>query len=216
MKLSFMHKILSKFILGILLCLSFSSFAEDFGVDPSAVPAGKSGGDQIRSFVEKQQKSGELDKRMQEWRKGQLDKIYNPPDLGIKTNYKSTQEVFSPSFTIPQDYKDDQGRVVAKQGTVIEPLKLHALDSAYIFIDGRDQSQIQYALAQAKKYPTKIVFTAGSYVNEGNKYHQVFYYDYKAMIIGQLHRLYNINIDSVPAILFQKNGALFLTKGMSQ
>lgn len=199
--------------IALALCCS-TCWAEDFGTDSSVVGLGRSGADQLRDYVGKIQKSGELDRRMQAWKKGQIDKIYNPPDLGIKTSYEVKQQAFNPTFVFPQDYVDDKGRVIAKKGTVIEPLKTQSLNFAYIFIDGRDPKQINFALAQAKKYPAKIIFTAGDFVNLGKQYKALFQYDYHGMIIGQMHRLYNIDINSVPAILFQKNTQLFLTQGI--
>eukprot|EP01037_Dinobryon_pediforme_P025607 gene25607-27819_t len=106
-------------------------------------------------------------------------------------------------FVLPGDYKNEKGQVIARKGTIIEPLKIQPLLTGLIFIDGRDQAQVDYAIAEGRKQRLKIVLTAGSP-----------YYLRKKMIINQLHMLYGININSVPVKLSQSGSQLKLEFGV--
>jgi len=124
---------------------------------------------------------------------------------------------------MPQDYVDQTGRVVVRRGTVIEPLKIQPLATGLIFIDGRDEAQIQYALAASRRERLKIVLTAGSPYDLRVRFKDTmwngtptvpFYFDQRKQIISTLQRLYGINLRSVPAKLTQKDSRLQIEFGI--
>ena len=106
---------------------------------------------------------------------------------------------------------------------MIEPLKINPLQSGMIFIDGRDEAQVQYALRALRAMPLKIVLVAGSAFDLRVRFKDMvvngsrtvpFYFDQRAMIIGQLKSLYKIDISSVPALVTQAGDKVRLEFGM--
>ena len=126
-------------------------------------------------------------------------------------------------FVIPSDYRDQRGHVVVSKGTVVEPLRIQPLASGLVFIDGRDQVQVNYAIARGRLTPLKVILTAGSPFDLRIKYQHAawpigegipFYFDQRKIIINTLHRLYGIDVSTVPAVLTQVGTGLQLEFGM--
>ncbi|OYU42640.1 MAG: conjugal transfer protein, partial [Burkholderiales bacterium PBB4] len=91
--------------------------------------------------------------------------------------------------------------------------------------DGRDQRQVDYAIARGRREPLKIVLTAGSPFDLRVKYQDEiwrgsktipFYFDQRKMIINTLQRLYGIDVSSVPALLSQRGQQLSVEYGIRQ
>ncbi|MAF04674.1 MAG: conjugal transfer protein [Herbaspirillum sp.] len=213
------------FIAYILAIWAFGCGAEDLGSRNRTIQPDRDAREQMKDVLREKQRSGEMDKFWQNFRDRNIDAIKNPAPLGIATNYGPRVEVHDLKFTLPSDYKNEKGQIVARRGTVIEPLKIQPLLTGLIFIDGRDQAQVDYAIAQGRKQRLKIVLTAGSPYYLRIKYKDAmwngsrtipFYFDQRKMIINQLAMLYGIHVNSVPAKLFQSGEQLRIEFGMSK
>lgn len=209
----------------LMILFSLCAQGEDLGARGHLYPADKDGREQMKEIVRKKQNSGEVDKYWRDYQAKTIDAIKNPAPLGIKSNYTPRMELRELRFTIPQDYKNEMGQVVVRKGTTVEPLKIQPLTSGLIFIDGRDQRQIDYAIKRGKKEPLKIVLTAGSPYDLRVRYKDAdwwggktipFYFDQKKMIISSLQRLYGIDLNSVPVALTQRGERLAIEYGVIQ
>lgn len=209
----------------LLALLAASALAEDLGANGPIYTPDKDGREQMKDIVRKKQNSGEVDKYWRDYQAKTIDAIKNPAPLGIKSSYAPRLEMRELRFTIPQDYKNESGQVVVRKGTVVEPLKIQPLTSGLIFIDGRDQRQIDYAIMRGRKEPLKIVLTAGSPYDLRVRYKDAnwwggktipFYFDQKKMIISSLQRLYGIDLNSVPVALTQRGDRLAVEYGVIQ
>ncbi len=207
-----------------ILCALYAQ-GEDLGAKGNLYPADKDGREQMKDIIRKKQNSGEVDKYWRDYQAKTIDAIKNPAPLGIKSNYTQRMELRELRFTIPQDYKNERGQVIVQKGTVVEPLKIQPLTSGLIFIDGRDQRQIDYAIKRGRKEPLKIVLTAGSPYDLRVRYKNAewwggktipFYFDQKKMIISSLRRLYGIDLNSVPVAITQRGERLAIEYGVSQ
>jgi conjugal transfer pilus assembly protein TraW len=205
-----------------LLC-SPIAFGEYLGSTGQTYALDRDGREQMKDVVRRKQGSGELDAYWRNYRDKMEAAIKNPAPLGIKIDYNSRSELHNLRFTLPQDYLNENGQVVARRGTIIEPLRIQPLRTGLIFIDGRDQSQIDYAIQRGKKQPLKIVLTAGSPLELRIKYQNAqwrtgtgipFYFDQRKMIITNFKKLYGIVIDSVPATVYQRGDKLAIDFGM--
>lgn len=194
-----------------------ASHGEDLGARGQTYQIDPDARNQIKGILQKKQASGEIDRYWRDYQAKNIAAIKNPKPLGIASSYTARVETFDPTFTLPSDIRGAKGELVAKKGTVIKPLQIQPLAYALLFIDGRDQRQVDYAVAKSHQAPTKIVLTAGSpyllrkrYQNEtwqGSKT-LPFYFDQKKMILTQLEQLYHINIQTVPALLTQNGTRL--------
>ena len=202
---------------------SLCASAEDLGSKAKTFPIDRDGREQLKDVVRGKEASGELDQFWKTFQQRNIAAIKNPAPLGIKSDYKARTELRELKFVIPADYRDDRGQVIVKRGTIVEPLKVQPLTQGLIFIDGRDQRQIDYAIARGKAEPLKIVLTAGSPFDLRVKYKNAdwrggktipFYFDQRKMIISSLNRLYGIDINSVPVALTQRGDKLQLEFGM--
>lgn len=208
----------------MVLLASAGSHSENLGTVGQTYDLDRDGREQLKDIARRKQANGELDIFWKNYRDKVENAIRHPAPLGIKSNYEVRSELRSLRFVIPQNYRDESGKIIAKKGTVIEPLKIQPLQAGLIFIDGRDQRQIDYAIRLGRKEPYKIVLTAGSPLELRIKYQNIkwmhgtgipFYFDQRKMIITNFRRLYGISIDSVPAALHQRGDKLVIDFGMS-
>lgn len=213
----------SKVVFFLILTVCAVVHAEDFGMRGQVYPADRDGREQLKDLMRQKEKSGEIEKYWLDYRAKTIDAVKNPSPLGIRSNYLPRSELRDLRFTIPSDFVNEKGLVIAKKGTVIEPLKIQPLVSGLVFIDGRDQKQIDYAIKRGRAEPLKIVLTAGSPYDLRVKYKDAewwggktipFYFDQRKMIISSLQRLYGIDVNSVPVTLTQRGDKLSIEYGI--
>jgi len=213
--------------LAMMLCCAcvLAANAEDLGVQNDTYAVDRDAREQMKDQVRAKMKSGELDRYWKNYRNKTIEGIKNPRPLGIASNFEARTELHDLKFALQHDYLNERGQVLARQGTVIEPLKIQPLVTGLIFIDGRDQQQVDYAIAESRKEPLKIVLTAGSPFALRVKYKNAdwngtpvipFYFDQKKMIINQLKQLYGVDINSVPAKLTQRGSQLQVAFGVQR
>jgi conjugal transfer pilus assembly protein TraW len=207
----------------IFLAVPLVAQAEDLGTRGRTAPVDRDAREQMKDKIRQKEASGELARFWADYRNKAVDAIKRPAPLGVPTDARLRTELHQLRFVMPQDYRDESGRVVVRRGTVIEPLKIQPLTTGLIFIDGRDEAQVQYALAAGRRERLKIVLTAGSPYDLRVRFKDVswngtptvpFYFDQRKLIINQLQRLYGIQLRSVPAKLTQQGSQLQIEFGM--
>jgi len=205
--------------------LASPCFAEHLGKQAGTYAPDPDGREEIKDAVRQKQKSGELDRFWQDYRSKVLEAIRHPQDLGLRTSYSSSSEYHDVRFTLPNDFVDQTGRVVARRGQVIEPLAISPLTSALVFVDGRDEKQVEWALKVGAAAPTKIILTAGSPLELRERYRDAawrggkgvpFYFDQRGLILNSLLRYYGISVKSVPARVYQVGKGLRLDFGVGE
>ena len=199
------------------------TYAEDLGMKSGTFLPDPDGREQLKDAVRSRQQSGELDRFWLRYRDQVLNAIRHPAPLPVRIDYTQTTEFHAVSFTLPSDFVDQNGRVVAHKGQVIEPLAISPLTARLIFIDGRDQQQVTWAVRQGEQARTKIILTGGSPIELREKHHDTawsngkgvpFYLDQRSMIINTLERFYGIGLRSVPVALTQQGKGLRVDYGM--
>jgi conjugal transfer pilus assembly protein TraW len=205
-------------------CAAFAH-AEDLGTRGRTAAPDRDARSQMKDILRKKEANGDLARFWNDYRTKSVEAIKHPAPLGIPSSAAFRTELHDLRFVMPQDYRDATGRVVVRRGTVIEPLKIQPLATGLIFIDGRDEAQIQHAIAAGRRERLKIVLTAGSPYDLRVRFRNVlwngapvipFYFDQRKLIINQLQRLYGIQIRSVPAKLTQRGEQLLIEFGMQK
>lgn len=208
-------------MVGASALVALPVLAEDLGRRGQSFALDADAREQFKAVLKRKQASGELDQFWLRYRQQTLASIREPAPLPIKTAYGMHSSLHRASYVLPRDYVDQQGRLVAARGTVIEPLKQLPLSSGLLFIDGRDEQQVRYAVRLARVEQLKIVLTGGSALALSQQYRRDrsgqgirFYWDQRGMITDSLRRLYGIDIATVPALMRQEGTALRLDFGM--
>jgi conjugal transfer pilus assembly protein TraW len=208
---------------GLLLVAPMLARAEDLGLRGRTMAIDRDAREQMKDRLREKQANGELARFWNDYRAKAVDAIKHPAPLGVPSDARLRTEVHELRFVMPQDYRDQNGQVVVRRGTLIEPLKIQALTTGLMFIDGRDEAQVQYAIAAGRREQLKIVLTAGSAYDLRMRFRNTlwngtptvpFYFDQRKLIINQLQRLYGIQLASVPAKLTQQGNRLHIEFGM--
>ncbi|MGG2345127.1 conjugal transfer protein TraW [Rickettsia amblyommatis] len=66
------------------------------------------------------------------------------PVLGIRATSEPREFWYDPSFTLTEDIKLPDGKILHKAGTKVNPLDHMVFDCELIFIDGRSQQQVEW------------------------------------------------------------------------
>ena len=206
----------------IATCI-FAVSAQDLGLKNLTFKIDADARLQIKNLIQEKYSNGEVQRFWKNFTERSVSLIKNPTELsGITTSQIFRTELVDLKYRINQDFYDLGGNLIVKKGTIIEPLKFTTLKNGLLFIDGRDQRQINYALEQIKFAPLKIILVAGSPYELRLKYRHTnwmgsstvpFYFDQRKMIINQLSRLYHIEIKTVPVKLTQSGNSMLVSWG---
>lgn len=144
-------------------------------------------------------KNGEIKRRQEAARETVRNHVLHPePIPGISTATENRVFYFDPTFTQKENAIDARGRIIVAAGTKINPLQYGGLTHKYVFIDARDEKQVNFVLQNFKQtMADKIVLTGGSWAELSKKINRQVYYDQG----GYLTRRFGIT--KVPAIISQ-------------
>ncbi|MEI7996375.1 MAG: type-F conjugative transfer system protein TraW [Methylococcaceae bacterium] len=144
------------------------------------------------------QEDGTIARKQKEAQDIVKKRVFFPePIAGISTATENKTFWHDPTVITDKPITDGKGRILFPAGTKVNPLAYSGVSSRYIFIDGRDQSQVEFALSKRQNVKDRIVLTAGSWVALAKKVGFAIYYDQT----GYLTK--HFNIKHVPAVLSQ-------------
>jgi conjugal transfer pilus assembly protein TraW len=162
--------------------------------------------DVMRERVVEFEKSGKFAELKKKAESKVRDRILNPAPIdGIKTAMTGTERTYyyDPSFVVEKTITDHQGNIVVPAGRVVSPLHFISLSKPLLFIDARDNRQVNYAHEFITKEPrTKVILVAGSWVELTKKWRTQIYYDQAARIV------HKFGIEQVPAVVRQQGELL--------
>lgn len=210
-------------LLLVFSLVSASSFAERFDSGASGYKPDPDARQAIKDELRRKEKSGELKKFWESYRDKTVASIKDPPPLGVPVNKEKRTVLVPAKFVFPKEFRNEKGQIVVSKGTVIEPLKTTPLSTGLVFIDGRDQEQVDYAIKVARQESAKIVLVAGSAYRLRIKYQNSefkggkgipFYFDQRKMIINSLNTYYSAGIKTVPFVMRQSGNNLRFDFGL--
>lgn len=192
---------LSIFIFAILLSLlPFSLYAKDFGVLGETYPIMEN---DFLSVLEKRvteaTANGRLVTAEDSWKR-QAENYRNRPTpvQGLTLAGQSNTFYFDPSMTLARDIIAPNGLLIAKAGTVINPLKVIPLTETLIFLNADDQKEIAWCQQELKKIKkTKIILVQGAILPTEKILKQPIYFDQHGTLTQHFH------ITHIPATIQQ-------------
>lgn len=134
----------------------------------------------IQRRVQKATSEGKLEAMEVDIKKRVKARVLNPlPVEGLQKTQEERSYYFDPSITVENDIRDHQGTLIHGKGTKVNPLKTFSWGIPLLLIDGSDEGQVSWALAQEGK----IVLVKGSPIELYRQTRTRFYFDQGGKIV---------------------------------
>ena len=176
--------------LAILLAVGLPASAKDLGVRGQTWPVAEPDLlTQIEARLTEMERSGELARLHGEARIRARARLEAPePVAGIAPARKERTRLFDPSITVERDIRGPDGTLVAAAGTRIDPFVHAPFTRDLLFIDGRREAEIAWALerVRAGERPSKIVLLAGRPLELARRHGRPFFFDQGGRIARRL------------------------------
>ena len=135
---------------------------------------------QIEARLLEMERSGELARLEDEARASARRTLEEPdPAPGIAPAADERSRLFDPAITVARDIRTPDGVLIAAAGTRVNPLERIVLARDLLFVDGRREAEIAWALARDREMgrPAKIVLLAGRPLDLMRRHRRAFYFD---------------------------------------
>ena len=130
----------------------------------------------IEARLVEMERSGELARLQRQARERARMKLEEPdPVPGIAPATEERSRLFDPAITVARDIRTPDGALIAAAGTRVNPLERTVLARDLLFVDGRREAEIAWALAHER--PAKIVLLAGRPLDLMRRHGRPFFFD---------------------------------------
>lgn len=188
-----------------ILCLGqlFSCNAKDFGVRGKIAPIEEDDPiSLIQSKLKTMEERGELERHNRELQKKTRAAIERPkPVEGISKAKETHIFYYDPTYIVPEDLKDHQGRTIHSKGTRLNPLETVTLSQGFLFFDGDDGDQVAFAKEKLKEKLSecsiKLILVKGAPLALSEELKVPVYFDQSGLLTKKL------GIHHVPALVTQ-------------
>ena len=161
----------------VLATLPAAAIAKDLGVRGATWPVAEPDLlGEIEARLAAMQRSGELGRLQDEARARARRSLEEPaPVPGIVPAREGTSRLIDPSIAVGQDIHGPGGALIAAAGTRIDPFEHAPFTRALLFVDGRREAEITWALARLGA--NKIVLLAGRPLDLMRQHRRPFFFD---------------------------------------
>jgi len=162
---------------------------------------------EIYANLREKEASGELKRLEQEGiARAKKSAVEPNPVAGLKRTKEERRFNWDPSAIADKDVKDHNGKVIVAKGTRMNPLEIISLPQNFLFFDGRDAEQVEFARYLLGKYKggIKPIMTAGNITDVAKTLNRRMYFDQGGYLIGRF------GITQVPAMVSQEKDAKVL------
>jgi len=135
---------------------------------------------QIEARLLEMERSGELARLEEEARARARMKLEEPdPAPGIAPALERRSRLFDPAIAVARDIRTADGALIAAAGTRVNPLERVTLTRHLLFVDGRREAEVAWALERGKEggRPAKIVLLAGRPLELMRTHRRPFFFD---------------------------------------
>ena len=131
---------------------------------------------EIEARLLEMERSGALADLQEEARERARRRLEEPdPVPGIAPAGEKRSRLFDPAITVARDIRTPHVVVIAAAGTRVNPLERTTLVRDLLFVDGRREAEVAWALGHAR--PAKIVLLAGRPLELMRQHRRPFYFD---------------------------------------
>lgn len=164
--------------------------------------------DVIMNRLKEKQANGEMEQLQKEMVERSKKNIERPRGISLPSTQNANIRFFDPTITVNNDIQLEDGRVLHPAGTKINPLDIRPFTKRFIFIDGDNEQQVEYAVSEHKKsgYRDKIILVRGSFGDLTRKHKIRFYFD-QQMQTGQRGRrtlVQEFGVQNLPTLVYQE------------
>ena len=172
-----MTRVAAILLAAILAALPAGAQAKDLGVRgatwPVAEPDLLEG---IETRLLEMERSGALARLEGEARGRARSRLEEPePVPGIALATERRSRLLDPAITVARDIRTPDGTVIAATGTRVNPLERIGLTRDLLFVDGRREAEVAWALVHDR--PSKIVLLAGRPLDLARRHGRRFFFD---------------------------------------
>lgn len=201
----------SKYLILIVCCGSATlTSAKDLGTHGLVYPIKEPDAlEQIYDKLKAMEKTGALQKKQQEAVDQALNTAKNPkPVENIQTAVTRKVRLFDPTMRLSNDIATDEGLVVAKAGTSVNPLDNVTMTKTLVFFKGSDPEQVEAVKKLVNVYKNRLtpILVDGSWYDLTKSWKRQVYFDQQGYISRKLQ------INTVPAIVRQNGKFLEITE----
>lgn len=157
----------------------------------------------IREFIyqrlNEMEQNGEMAKLNKKFIKNVKEHSLRPtPVSGLTTTDAPKTFYYDPTYVLNKNIEDHEGNMIAKKGTIINPLDTITLHGVMFFFDADDKRQIQWALNNAQKHDyVRYILVKGNIKEAGKRLNDRIYFDQYGSITNKL------GIHHIPCIVKQ-------------
>ena len=161
--------------------------------------------EEIEARLLEMQRSGELARFEAEARARARRKLEEPdPVPGVAPAREHRTRPFDPAIVVERDIRTPDGVLIAAAGTAVNPLERMRLTRDLLFVDGRRESEIVWALAHGR--PAKIVLLAGRPLDLMRQHRRPFFFDTGGRLAARF------GIGATPSLVAQEGARLRITE----
>lgn len=162
------------------------------------------------SMVYRKLKSLDIGKEKSKMQEIARKKIEEPEVLVHITNSLEPREfTFDPTYTLEEDIKLPDGKILYSAGTKVNPLDHMEFDRVLVFLDAKDENQVRWLDRFLHNGPcsnkeVRIILTSGSPLKFGEILQRNVYFDQFGELTNKFRILH------VPAVVSQNSGEKYL------
>ena len=198
---------LAALALAAVLGASGPASAKDLGVRGATWPVAEADLlEEIEARLTAMQRSGELARIEREARSRARSGLEEPEPVSrdIAPARETRSRMFDPAIVVERDIRLPDGTLIAAAGTRVNPLASHALSRDLLFVDGRRDAEIAWALKHSKA--AKIVLLAGRPLDLARTHGRAFFFDQGGRLAARF------GIAATPALVEQAGSQLRITE----
>ena len=161
--------------------------------------------EEIEARLSDMQRSGELARLEAEARARARARLEAPEAVaGIAPARERRSRLFDPAIVVDRDIRSPDGTLIAAAGTRLDPLAGMTLARDLLFIDGRRDAEVAWALAHGR--PAKIVLLAGRPLDLARRHGEPVFFDQGGRLAARL------GLTATPSLVEQAGSRLRITE----